>query len=140
MASYAAHSITEARVADDRTHVQIAFAAGPEPVTLVMEWRVASELIDRLAVINQEIRHALSAPDRRAERIRTGCHRAGIVLAVLLALPVAWGLWRWTQGMLDADGWRPLLAFFLAAPAAYGAMWLTGWTIAGFLGNREGPA
>jgi hypothetical protein len=137
MASYIAQSIKEAGVAEDRTSVRMSFVAGPEPVTVVMNWRLASELIDRLAIVNSEIKHALSAPDTRALRITTGCHRVGIALSLLMALPVLWGLWRWLQGELDADGWKVLAGFFVAVPIMYGVAWLVGWIVTGFLDTRQ---
>lgn len=141
MASFTAQGITEAGIADDRTSVRISFQATPEPVTLSIDWRLASELIDRIADINNGIRRELSAPDRRAIRIRTGCHRAGIGLVALLLMGVAWGLWRWTQGVLDTEGWVVIAGLALAAPTAYCALWLIGWIVAGFIGSRDqGPA
>jgi hypothetical protein len=140
MANYWAHGITQAGVADDRTNVTISFAAAPEPLTLSMDWRLASELIDKLALVNIEIRHALSAPDTRAIRFRTGCHRAGVGLAAIAVMPALWGLWRGVQGVLDAEGWKIIGLFMLAAPFVYGAAWLTGWIVAGFMGSRDqGP-
>jgi hypothetical protein len=143
MADYKVESITEARIADapsdEPSSVYVVFAAGPEQVALTIDWRLASELIDRLAIVNNRIKHALSAPDWRAERIRTGCHRTGIALAILLVLPALWGLWVWVRGQLDPEAWTLIGAFLLAAPLTYGALWLIGWVVAGFVGKRERP-
>ena len=91
-------------------------------------------------MVNNQIRHALTAPDTRAQRIQLGCHRTGIVLAALTVLPVVWGLWAAVQGALDTGGWKIIGAFLLAAPVVYGAVWAIGWVTAAFIGNRQPPA
>jgi len=143
MADYKVERIAEARIADtpsdDPSSVYVVFAAGPEQVALTIDWRLASELIDRLSVVNNEIRHALTAPDWRAQRIMTGCHRAGIGLAILLLLPALWGIWVWFRGNLDPEAWTLIGGFALAAALAYGVLWLLGWIISGFVGKRERP-
>jgi len=147
MADYKVERITQARIADarsndplrpdDPTSVYIAFAAGSEQVSLTIDWRLASEVIDRLSVVNNEIRHALTAPDWRSRRIMAGFHRTGIGLAILLLLPVLWGGWVWSRGNLDPEAWQIIAAFALAAVLAYGVLWLFGWIISGFIGRRE---
>ena len=139
MAAYRAEGLTAAKVADDPTSVKVSFAAAPEPVTLVLDWRLASELIDRLAVVNNGIRHVLSAPDTRADRLRTGCHRTGLVLAVLALVPALWGLWTWIEGALDPDGWKIIVGSLVAGVAVYAVAWSIGWTVAAFVGTRERP-
>jgi hypothetical protein len=140
MADYKVESITEARIGDEPSSVRVAFAAGAEQVALTIDWRLASELIDRLAVVNNEIRHALSAPDTRALRIKTGFHRTGIGLAILLLLPVLYGVSVWLAGELDPGAWWLIGALLLVAMVAYGALWLLGWVIAGFFGTHERTA
>jgi hypothetical protein len=137
MAEYKADNITEIKAADDGVSVRIEFAGATKSLTLIMDWRLASELIDKLAVVNNQIRHVLSAPDTRARRLRTGCHRAGVVLAALMIVPVLWGLWAWITGALDAGSWGTIGAFLLAAPVVYAVVWAAGWVAAAFIGNRQ---
>jgi hypothetical protein len=137
MADYKVESITEVRVADEPTSVRFEVAAGTEQVALTIDWRIASQLIDRMALVNNEIRHTLSVPDWRAQRIRTGCHRAGVGVAALLLLPVLYGLWLWVAGQLDPEAWKLILGFLLAAPVLYGVVWFIGWIVSGFVGKRE---
>jgi hypothetical protein len=139
MADYKVESITEVRVADETSSVRVAVAAGAEQVVLTIDWRIASQLIDRMALVNNEIRHSLSVPDWRAQRIRSGCHRTGVGVAILLFLPVVYGLWLWLLGHLDPEGWKLIVGFLLAAPLAYGVVWILGWIVAGFVGRRERP-
>jgi hypothetical protein len=101
---------------------------------------MASNLIDRMADANQEIRHSLSVPDWRVQRVRAGCHRTGVGVAALLLLPVLYGLVLWVIGDLDPQAWRLLGGFLLAAPVAYGVIWLIGWIVAGFVGKRHRDA
>jgi len=140
MADYKVETITEVRVADEPSSVRVAVAAGAEEVVLTIDWRMASDLIDRMAVVNNKIRHSLSVPDWRARRIRSGCHRASIGVAVLLLLPVLYGLWLWAIGHLDPEAWSLIAGFLLAAPLAYGVIWFLGWVVAGFVGKRERSA
>lgn len=137
MADYKADSITDAKIADDQTSIRVSFAAGAEPVTLIIDWRLASELIDRLALVNNKIRHALSAPDTRAQRLKLGCHRAGIGLAGLTALPALYGLWLWSAGALDLGAWKLVAASLLASPVVYGTLWAIGWISAAFMGDKD---
>ena len=137
MPDYKVESIAETAVADDPACARVALACGTEQVALTIDWRLASELIDRLSVVNNQIRHSLTAPDTRADRIRTGCHRTGIGVAALLLIPVVYGLWLLASGALDPGGWTMILGFLLAAPFAYGLIWLIGWIVAGFVGRRE---
>lgn len=143
MADYKVERITEARIADtssdDPSSVYVVFAAGSEQVSLTIDWRLASEVIDRLSVVNNEIRHALTAPDWRAQRIMAGFHRTGIGLAILLVLPALWGIGVWLRGNLDPEAWQLIGGFALAAALAYGVLWLLGWIISGFVGKRERP-
>jgi hypothetical protein len=140
MADYKVEKITEVRVADEPSSVRVAIEAGAEKVVLAIDWQLASDLIDRMSVVNNTIRHSLHVPDWRAQRVRTGCHRAGVALAILLVLPVLYGLWLWVIGHLDPEAWRFIVGFLLAAPLAYGVIWLTGWVVAGFIGKRERSA
>jgi hypothetical protein len=140
MADYKVDSIAEVKVADDPSSVRVAVVAGAEQVVLTIDWRKASDLIDRMAAVNHEIRHSLSVPDWRAQRVRAGCHRAGLGTAVLLSLPVLYGLWLWVIGDLDPRAWQIVGGFLLAAPLAYGVIWFVGWIVAGFVGKRERDA
>ena len=137
MADFRAESISETKVAEDQTSVRVSFVTGAEPVTLSMDWRLSSELIDKLAVINNRVRHAISAPDTRAQRIRAGCNRTGIALGALSLLPALYGLWQWSAGAMDIEGWKFIAAFLLAAPVVYGVVWSIGWVIAAFLGDKD---
>ena len=139
MVDYKVEGITAVEIADGQSSVRLAFAAGPEPVVLTIDWRLASQLIDRLAIVNHEIRHALSAPDTRAQRIRIGCHRTGIGLAALILLPVLYGLWVWVVGELDPGAWQLIVPLLAAAVLAYGAVWFLGWVVVAFIGTRERP-
>jgi hypothetical protein len=109
-------------------------------VVLTINWHMASDLIDRMADANQEIRHSLSVPDWRAQRIRAGCHRTGVGIAILMSLPVLYGLLLWAIGDLDPRAWQLVGGFLLAAPVAYGVIWLIGWIVAGFVGKRHREA
>jgi hypothetical protein len=140
MADYKVESILDVKVADEPTSVRVALAAGTEQLVLTIDWRVASDLIDRMTIANNDIRRSLHIPDWRARRVSTGCHRLGIGVAALLFLPVLYGLWLWVAGHLDPEAWQMVLGFLLAAPLAYGLIWLIGWIIAGFVGKRERPA
>jgi len=139
MVDYKVEGITAVEIADGQSSVRLAFAAGPEPVVLTIDWRLACQLIDRLAIVNHEIRHALSAPDTRAQRIRTVCHRTGIGLAALILLPVLYGLWVWVVGELDPGAWHLIVLLLAAAVLTYGAIWFLGWVVAAFIGTRERP-
>jgi hypothetical protein len=140
MADYKVDSIADVRVADDPSSVRVAVVAGAEQVVLTINWHMASDLIDRMADANQEIRHSLSVPDWRAQRIRAGCHRTGVSIAILLSLPVLYGLVLWAIGDLDPRAWQLVGGFLLAAPVAYGVIWLIGWIVAGFVGKRHRDA
>ena len=137
MADYKVDSIADVRVADDPSSVRVAVVAGAEQVVLTINWHMASDLIDRMADANQEIRHSLSVPDWRAQRILAGCHRTGVGIAILLSLPVLYGLLLWAIGDLDPRAWQLVGGFLLAAPVAYGVIWLIGWIVAGFVGKRH---
>ena len=140
VADYKVDSIADVRVADDPSCVRVAVVAGAEQVVLTIDWRMASDLIDRMADANHRIRHSLSVPDWRAQRVRAGCHRTGVGIAILLFLPVLYGLWLWVIGDLDPRAWQIVGGFLLAAPLAYGVIWLVGWIVAGFVGKRERDA
>src|SRR5215475_15264901 len=140
MADYKVDSIADVRVADDPASVRVAVVAGAEQVVLTIDWHIASNLIDRMAIANQEIRHSLSVSDWRAQRVRAGCHRTGVGIAILLLLPVLYGLWLWVIGDLDPQAWKFVGGFLLVAPLAYGVIWLIGWIVAGFVGKREREA
>ena len=66
MADYKVDSIADVKVADDPSSVRVAVVAGAEQLVLTIDWRKASDLIDRMAAVNHEIRHSLSVPDWRA--------------------------------------------------------------------------
>jgi hypothetical protein len=140
MADYKVDSIADVRVADDPSSVRVAVVAGAEQVVLTIDWHMASNLIDRMADANQEIRHSLSVPDWRAQRVRAGCHRTGVGIAILLSLPVLYGFVLWVIGDLDPQAWKLVGGFLLAAPLAYGVIWLIGWIVAGFVGKRHREA
>ena len=110
MADYKVDSITDVRVADDPSSVRVTMVAGTEQVVLTIDWHLASNLIDRMADANQEIRHSLSVPDWRAQRVRAGCHRTGVGIAALLLLPVLYGLVLWVIGDLDPHAWKLVAA------------------------------
>jgi hypothetical protein len=137
MADYKVESIIDVKVADEPTSVRVAVASGAEQVALTIDWRMASDLIDRMTIANNEIRHSLHIPDWRARRVSTGCHRLGVGVAALLLLPVLYGLGLWVFGDLDPQAWTMVLWFLLAAPLAYGVIWLIGWIVSGFMGKRE---
>jgi len=137
MADYKVESIIDVKVADEPSSVRVAVAAGTEQVVLTIDWRMASDLIDRMTLANNEIRHSLHAPDWRARRVSAGCHRLGIGIAALLLLPVLYGVGLWLFGDLDPQAWTMVLWFLLAAPFAYGVIWLIGWIVSGFVGKRE---
>ena len=137
MADYKVDSIADVRVADDPSSVRVAVVAGAEQVVLTIDWHMASNLIDRMADANQEIRHSLSVPDWRAQRVRAGCHRTGVGIAALLLLPVLYGFVLWVIGDLDPQAWKLVGGFLLAAPLTYGVIWLIGWIVAGFVGKRH---
>src|SRR4029453_18677558 len=140
MADYKVDSVADVKVADDPSSVRVAVVAGTEQVVLTIDWRKASDLIDRMAAANHEIRHSLSVPDWRAQRVRAGCPRAGVGVAVLLFLPVLYGVWLWVIGDFDPRAWQIVGGFLLAAPLAYGVIWFIGWIVAGFVGKRERDA
>jgi hypothetical protein len=140
MADYKVDSIADVKVADDPSSVRVAMVAGAEQVVLTIDWRKASDLIDRMAAVNHEIRHSLSVPDWRAQRVRAGCHRTGVGIASLLFLPVLYGVWLWAIGDLDPRAWQIVGGFLLAAPVAYGVIWFIGWIVAGFVGKRHRDA
>lgn len=140
MADYKVDSIADVKVADDPSSVRVAVVAGAEQVVLTIDWRRASDLIDRMAAVNHEIRHSLSVPDWRAQRVRAGCHRTGLGIASLLFLPVLYGLWLWVIGDFDPRAWQIVGGFLLAAPLAYGVIWFIGWIVAGFVGKRHRDA
>ena len=140
MADYKVDSIADVKVADDPSSVRVAVVAGAEQVVLTIDWRMASDLIDRMADANHQIRHSLSVPDWRAQRVRAGCHRTGVGIAILLFLPVLYGLWLWAVGDFDPRAWKLVGGFLLAAPLAFGVIWLIGWIVAGFVGKRERDA
>jgi hypothetical protein len=140
MADYTVESIIDVKVADQPSSVRVAVAAGAEQVVLTIDWRMASDLIDRMALANNEIRHSLHVPDWRAQRVSMGCHRLGIGIAALLLLPVLYGLGLWLFGDLDPQAWSMVLWFLLAAPFAYGVIWLIGWIASGFVGKRDRSA
>ena len=140
MADYKVDSVADVKVADDPSSVRVAVVVGAEHVVLTIDWHIASNLIDRMADANQEIRHSLSVPDWRAQRVRAGCHRTGVGIAALLLLPVLYGLVLWVIGDLDPQAWKLLGGFLLAAPLAYGVVWLIGWIVAGFVGKRHRDA
>jgi hypothetical protein len=137
MAEYKVDGIAEAKLAEDAASVQVTLAAGHEQLALTMDRRIAGELIERLAAVRSGMSHPITAADTRARRLMTACHRVGIGVAILLLLPVLWGLWLGIDGMLDRDGWLLVGALALAPPLVYGAVWLLGWIVAGFLGTRE---
>ena len=136
MADYKVESIIDVKVAEPSS-VRVAVAAGTEQVALTIDWRMASDLIDRMTLANNEIRHSLHVPDWRARRVSAGCHRLGIGVAALLLLPVLYGVGLWLFGDLDPRAWTMVLWFLLAAPFAYGVIWLIGWIVSGFVGKRE---
>jgi hypothetical protein len=137
MADYKVASIIDVKVADEPSSVRVAVTAGTEQVVLTIDWRMASDLIDRMTLVNNEIRHSLHVPDWRARRVSIGCHRLGVGVAALLLLPVLYGLGLWVFGDLDPQAWTMVLWFLLAAPLAYGVIWLIGWIVSGFMGKRE---
>src|SRR5262245_22588477 len=56
MVDYKVEGITEVEIADEPSSVRLEFAAGREPVVLTIDWRLASQRIDRLGIVNRERR------------------------------------------------------------------------------------
>jgi hypothetical protein len=85
-----------------------------------------------------------------AQRIRTGFHRIGVVIAVLIAVPSVGAM---LMSIPVAMGWLPEAwntrpsewaglagggaAFLVVAVLGYLAAWTLGWIIAGFAGDSE---
>jgi hypothetical protein len=67
----------------------------------------------------------------RAQRIKTGFHRAGIALATLVVVLGFLILWNPRAGPDEA------MSILIMAAIAYGVMWGLGWAIAGFVGDGE---
>jgi hypothetical protein len=70
-------------------------------------------------------------------RFRTGLHRVGAVLGVVATLPALNGLWALTQGNLDPDGWKLILAFLALGIGVYALFWAVAWIIGGFAGDKD---
>jgi len=71
----------------------------------------------------------------RAQRIMAGFRRIGIVVAIILSLPVFFGLWTWVT-----LGRAPPAFVFVFLVAGLGAHLLAmsiGWIIAAFSGEDE---
>ena len=72
MVDYKVEGIIDVKVADEPSSVRVAVVAGTEQVVLTIDWRMASDLIDRMTLANNEIRHSLHVPDWRSRRVSTG--------------------------------------------------------------------
>src|SRR5262245_65898501 len=129
MADYKVESVIDVKVADEPTSVRVAVAAGTEQVVLTIDWRMASDLIDRMTIANSEIKHSLHVPDWRARRVSAGCHRLGIGIAPLLLLPVLYRVGLWLFGDLDRQAWTMVPCFLLASPTGRGVISLIGWML-----------
>ena len=71
----------------------------------------------------------------RTRRIMAGFRRIGIVLAVILSLPVFFGLWTWVT--LGHPPPRYVYLFLAAGLGAYFLAASIGWIVAGFSGEDE---
>lgn len=72
----------------------------------------------------------------QSQRVMAGFRRIGIVLGVILALPVLFGLWTWAT-----LGHPPPKRVYLYLAAGLGAYILAsaiGWIMAGFHGEEDG--
>jgi hypothetical protein len=77
----------------------------------------------------------------RAQRIKTGFHRIGLVLGVMIGVPslifLAFGIHAWFTERPDA--WELVTGGTLGligAGAAQSTAWALGWIIAGFAGDE----
>ena len=71
----------------------------------------------------------------RSRRIKAGFRRIGMVLGVILALPVMFGIWSWVT-----LGYPPSRYIYLYLAAGLGAYVLAssiGWIVAGFMGEDD---
>jgi hypothetical protein len=68
-------------------------------------------------------------------RVKTGFHRAGMLLAALCGLPAVWALASWYKGY--PDSLVGLTASLIAAAILYGLARAVGWIIAGFAGDGD---
>ncbi len=71
----------------------------------------------------------------RARRIMAGFQRIGIVLALIAALPIGFGLWAWVT--LGHPPPRHIYIYLLIALGAYLVAASIGWIIAGFSGEDD---
>lgn len=80
----------------------------------------------------------------RAERLRTGCHRLGLLLATPFAALLLYGIWATMSVVLATTppSWEAargnassLAGVALATLSSYGFCRLIGWTWAGFIGE-----
>jgi hypothetical protein len=88
----------------------------------VKQWRFSSDR-DSLAVM-------------LAQRIKTGFHRAGVLLAVLIAIPGVISLLAWLYWDKHSDPGLSI-AFFVAAAAAYAFIRAIGWVISWLCRGRR---
>jgi len=87
-------------------------------------WRV----LERGAVHHQEV-------VMRGRHIMAGFRRIGIVLAVILAVPVGFGLWTWAT--LGHAPPRYVYLYLAAGLGAYILASAIGWILAGFAGEDD---
>jgi len=71
----------------------------------------------------------------RAQHVRAGLRRIGIVLALILSLPLFFGLWTWVT--LGYPPPRYVYLYLGAGLGAYVAATSLGWILAGFAGEDE---
>jgi hypothetical protein len=74
----------------------------------------------------------------RTRHIRAGLRRIGIVLALIFALPLFFGLWTWVT--LGHTPPRYVYLFLAAGLGAYVVATSIGWILAGFAGEDESPS
>ena len=71
----------------------------------------------------------------RTRRFMAGFRRIGIVLALILSLPVFFGLWTWAT--LGHAPPRYVYLFLLVGLGGYLLATSIGWIVAGFVGDDE---
>lgn len=70
-----------------------------------------------------------------AQRIKTGFHRAGVLVAVLFPISGVISLWSWLYWGTPS-GLGQGIAFFVVAVAVYALLRAIGWVAAGFAGDK----
>jgi len=86
----------------------------------------------------------------RAQRVKTGFHRIGVVIAVVIGVPSIGAIlmslsigmgWMAKETNIRSSEWLSILGagaiFLVVAFLGYVAAWTLGWIIAGFAGDEE---